>query len=97
MRKLARGLQKAAGLVATMSPPENILYLRWESDTVCRRSSENWTRCSKAKGWEFDHATGSHYIYVHPADGSISVPFHGSNNEIAQGTLKAILKQAGLR
>ena len=46
-----------------------------------------------ANGFEFDHATGSHYIYKHPAKGTITVPFHGNNNEIAPGTLKAILKQ----
>jgi predicted RNA binding protein YcfA (HicA-like mRNA interferase family) len=51
----------------------------------------------KANGWRLDHATGSHYIYAHPTNGSLSVTFHGNNNEIAQGTLKAILKQAGLR
>ena len=45
----------------------------------------------------YDHATGSHYTYKHPTKGSVSVPYHGQNNEIAPGTLKAILKQAGLR
>jgi predicted RNA binding protein YcfA (HicA-like mRNA interferase family) len=41
-------------------------------------------------------ATGSHYIFPHPTKGTVTVPYHGANNEIAPGTLKAILKQAGL-
>jgi predicted RNA binding protein YcfA (HicA-like mRNA interferase family) len=51
----------------------------------------------KADGWVLDHATGSHYIYKHPTKGTVTVPYHGNNNEIAPGTLKAILKQAGLK
>jgi predicted RNA binding protein YcfA (HicA-like mRNA interferase family) len=51
----------------------------------------------KDDGWMFDHASGSHYTYKHPAKGSLTVPFHGGNNEIAPGTLKNILKQAGLQ
>ena len=51
----------------------------------------------KANGWELEHATGSHYIYKHPTKGSVTVPFHGGNNEIATGTLKSILKQAGIK
>jgi predicted RNA binding protein YcfA (HicA-like mRNA interferase family) len=50
----------------------------------------------KADGWEFDRATGSHYVYKHPTKGTVTVPFHGGNNEIAPGTLKAILKQTGI-
>ena len=51
----------------------------------------------KDDGWKFDHATGSHYIYTHPTKGTVTVPFHGNNIEIKPGTLKAILKKAGLR
>jgi predicted RNA binding protein YcfA (HicA-like mRNA interferase family) len=51
----------------------------------------------KDDGWELDPASGSHYIYTHPAKGSLTVPFHGGNNEIAPGTLRNILKQAGLK
>lgn len=50
----------------------------------------------KADGWTFDRASGSHYIYKHPAKGSITAPFHGSNKEIAPGTLRDILKLARL-
>jgi predicted RNA binding protein YcfA (HicA-like mRNA interferase family) len=51
----------------------------------------------KDDGWEFDHATGSHYTYKHLTKGRLTVPFHGTNVEIAPGTLKNILKQAGLK
>jgi predicted RNA binding protein YcfA (HicA-like mRNA interferase family) len=51
----------------------------------------------KADGWEFDHATGSHYTFMHATKGKISVPFHGDNKELRTGTLKAILNKAGLR
>ncbi len=54
-------------------------------------------RMLKDDGWEYDHATGSHYTYKHPEKGSVTIPFHGQNNEIAPGTLKSIMKQAGLR
>jgi predicted RNA binding protein YcfA (HicA-like mRNA interferase family) len=51
----------------------------------------------KDDGWEFDHATASHYTYKHPTKGRLTVPIHGTNVEIAPGTLKNILKQAGLK
>ena len=50
----------------------------------------------RADGWARVRATGSHYIFPHPTKGTVTVPYHGANNEIAPGTLKAILKQAGL-
>ena len=51
----------------------------------------------KDGGYVLDHQTGSHRIYKHPTRGTLSVPFHGSNNDVAPGTLKAILKIAGLK
>jgi predicted RNA binding protein YcfA (HicA-like mRNA interferase family) len=51
----------------------------------------------RGAGFKFDHAAGSHYTYEHPARGKITVPFHGINMEIAPGTLKDILKKAGLK
>ena len=50
----------------------------------------------KLDGWELVRATGSHYIYRHPAKGSLTVPYHGENNELKPGTLKAILGKARL-
>ena len=46
-------------------------------------------------GYEIDHQTGSHIILRHkdPPHRRLTVPNH---NEIAKGTLRAIIKQAGL-
>ena len=46
-------------------------------------------------GYERDHQTGSHMIMRHktPPHRRLTVPNH---NEIAKGTLLAIIKQAGL-
>ncbi len=48
-------------------------------------------------GWVFARpGKGSHRIYQHPTKtGTISVPEHGG--DIPTGTLKSILKQAGLK
>ena len=51
----------------------------------------------RADGWTLIRIGGSHYIFGHPTKGTVTVPYHGANNEIALGTLKAILKQTGLR
>lgn len=50
----------------------------------------------RAAGWKLDHTTGSHHIYKHPVKGTVPVPFHGRNNDIAPGTLRDILKLTGL-
>ena len=68
-----------------------------EGEMRCRQSLENLDKMLRAAGWQFDHAAGSHYIYKHPTKGTLTVPYHGKNNEIAPGTLRAILTQAGLR
>lgn len=46
-------------------------------------------------GYKIDHQTGSHIILRHekPPHRRITVPDH---KEIAEGTLRAIIKQAGL-
>ncbi len=46
-------------------------------------------------GYEIDHQTGSHIILRHkdPPHRRLTVPNH---KEIAKGTLRAIIKQAGL-
>jgi predicted RNA binding protein YcfA (HicA-like mRNA interferase family) len=49
-------------------------------------------------GWRLERITGSHYIYKHPErTGSVVVPVHGRNRDLAPGTALAILKAAGLR
>jgi predicted RNA binding protein YcfA (HicA-like mRNA interferase family) len=46
-------------------------------------------------GYEFDHQRGSHIVvrHVDPPHRRITVPDH---KEVAKGTLRAILRQAGL-
>lgn len=49
-------------------------------------------------GWRLDRVTGSHHVYKHPGrPGTVVVPVHGRNRDIAPGTALAILKAAGLR
>ncbi|KAB7728014.1 addiction module toxin, HicA family [Rudanella paleaurantiibacter] len=54
-------------------------------------------RLLEDKGWSEVRQKGSHRIFKHPEKQSIiSVPIHGSK-DIATGTLKSILKTAGLK
>ena len=47
------------------------------------------------KGFFLKRQTGSHRIYFHPQRGNlVVVPFH--SKEIPRGTLKSIVKQAGM-
>lgn len=49
----------------------------------------------EADGWKVDRQKGSHKIYKHSTKkGTVVVPEHGG--DIPTGTLKSILKQAGL-
>ena len=49
----------------------------------------------KRKGFELDHATGSHYIFFHPATKKRAmVAYH--NRQLPKGTAHKILKLAGL-
>jgi predicted RNA binding protein YcfA (HicA-like mRNA interferase family) len=48
------------------------------------------------KGWELKRVTGSHHIYTKQGfEAIISIPVHG-NRDLPTGTLKSILKDAGL-
>lgn len=52
-------------------------------------------RVLEREGWTFRNATGSHYRYKHPRrPGTVIVPFH--RGDLKLGTLRSILKQAGL-
>jgi predicted RNA binding protein YcfA (HicA-like mRNA interferase family) len=45
---------------------------------------------------EFDFYSGSHRIYKHPTkSGTVVIAYHGAK-DVPEGTLKSILKQAGL-
>jgi predicted RNA binding protein YcfA (HicA-like mRNA interferase family) len=49
------------------------------------------------RGWNLKRITGSHYIYVKRSVNPIlSIPVHG-NRDLPIGTLKSIMKDAGLR
>jgi len=46
-------------------------------------------------GWQFDYARGSHHYFIHSAkSGKVTVPH--PKKELAPGTARSILKQAGL-
>ncbi len=48
------------------------------------------------QGWELKRITGSHHIYIKEGvDVILSVPVH-SNRDLPIGTLKSIMKDAGL-
>ncbi len=44
-------------------------------------------------GYEVDHQTGSHIILRHPSQRRLTVPNH---HELAKGTLRALIREAGL-
>jgi predicted RNA binding protein YcfA (HicA-like mRNA interferase family) len=44
-------------------------------------------------GYEVDHQTGSHIILRHPTGLRLTVPNH---HELAKGTLRALIREAGL-
>jgi predicted RNA binding protein YcfA (HicA-like mRNA interferase family) len=50
----------------------------------------------EADGWYWKRTNGSHQIYKHAIKpGTVVVAYHGPK-DIPEGTLKSILKQAGL-
>lgn len=53
-------------------------------------------RILKKDGWQYKNSRGSHNYYIHPIKpGKITIPNH--SGDIDPGTLKSILKQAGLK
>lgn len=59
------------------------------------RSGKKVIRILLRHGFVLDHVTGSHHIFV-SSDGMrrVTVPVHG--RDVPKGTLREILKQAGL-
>jgi predicted RNA binding protein YcfA (HicA-like mRNA interferase family) len=48
-------------------------------------------------GWQFKNQEGSHQHFVHPVKpGKVTVNGHPSD-DVAPGTLRSIMKQAGLK
>lgn len=56
-------------------------------------------RILTSDGWVLDRMVGSHQQYRHPIKkGTVTVPAGGKmSNDVPQGTLNSILKQAGLK
>ena len=56
-----------------------------------------YTRRLRDDGWQLKSQEGSHQQWIHPVKpGKVTVAGH-PNDEIPVGTLKAMLKQAGLK
>ena len=60
-------------------------------------SGKVFCRALERAGWTLARITGSHHIYTRPGDPqSLAVPVHG-NQDLAPGTQRRLMKQAGLR
>ena len=60
-------------------------------------NSKEVIRLLKEDGWVLKNQSGSHKQFVHPKKpGKVTVADHGKK-EIPPGTLKCILKQAGIK
>jgi predicted RNA binding protein YcfA (HicA-like mRNA interferase family) len=54
-------------------------------------------RLLKDDGWQVARQKGSHRQFRHPTKpGTVTVPVHRLSDELPIGTLKSIMKQAGL-
>jgi predicted RNA binding protein YcfA (HicA-like mRNA interferase family) len=58
---------------------------------VC--SGAHAVRAFQKVGYEVDHQTGSHVILRHPSGRRLTVPNH---RELAKGTLRALIRDAGV-
>jgi predicted RNA binding protein YcfA (HicA-like mRNA interferase family) len=58
---------------------------------VC--SGQDAIRAFEKLGYRVDHQTGSHIILRHPQMRRLTVPNH---KELAKGTLRALIREAGL-
>ncbi len=57
---------------------------------------KNVIKLVEQDGWYWKRTSGSHRIYKHPTkSGTVVIAYHG-NKDVPEGTLKSILKQAGL-
>jgi predicted RNA binding protein YcfA (HicA-like mRNA interferase family) len=51
----------------------------------------------EADGWQYMYTTGSHRHFKHPEKtGKVTIPGH-PGDDVTPGTLKSVLKQAGLK
>jgi predicted RNA binding protein YcfA (HicA-like mRNA interferase family) len=59
-------------------------------------SGKTLCKIIERKGWMLKRVTGSHHIYIKQGvDAILSIPVHG-NRDLPIGTLKSIMKDAGL-
>jgi predicted RNA binding protein YcfA (HicA-like mRNA interferase family) len=58
---------------------------------VC--SGADAVKAFRQLGYEVDHQTGSHIILRHTSQRRLTVPNH---RELAKGTLRALIREAGL-
>lgn len=58
---------------------------------VC--SGADAVKAFAAIGYAFDHQTGSHIVVRHPSGRRLTIPNH---RELAKGTLRALIREAGL-
>ena len=59
------------------------------------RTAADIVRLLRKQGFGFDRQSGSHAIYIHPDGRRTTVPMH-AKRDIAKGTLRQILRDAGL-
>ena len=79
------------GLTPALLPVDAFVY-------PARVKFRDLIRRLEADGWTLVRTTGSHLHYKHPTKpGVVTVPGGGKQNrDVAPGTLRSILKQAGL-
>ena len=59
-------------------------------------SGKTLCKIVERNGWHLKRVAGSHHIYVKKSvDAILSIPVH-SNRDLPKGTLKSIMKDAGL-
>ncbi|MDR0926866.1 MAG: type II toxin-antitoxin system HicA family toxin [Ignavibacteria bacterium] len=58
-------------------------------------SAKYFCKILERNGWNLDRVQSSHFIYEKTGYCSVSVPVHG-NKDLPIGTLKALMRAAGL-
>jgi len=66
---------------------------RWERLTVKARDV---IKLLETRGWVLVRTRGSHRQYKHPSEGGLVTIAGKSGEDVPPGTLKSILKQAGM-
>ncbi len=65
-------------------------------DTVM--TARSLVKMLKADGWAIERVAGSHHIFTHSTKpGIVVVPIHSLGADVPLGTLRSVLKKAGLK